>query len=442
MGYCKLQVGCLLIVLYITYIYIREKRAYRESKRERLFEILLVACTVSIIFDGVTAYTVNHLEEISPMLNRTLHLGFLLSLDATMFAMFWYLLVMTKGVPKRRAVKSLIWLPFLINILIVICFLPQLVFCRGTTANYSMGVSVYSCFIMLAVYVVAASGIFLHGSRRVGRREHITVSTYLLATIGITGYQMIFPEALITSLVPTLVILGTYLNQENPLFTKLKKHHDEMVMGFATLVENRDDSTGQHIYRTTAYVRILADNLQRRGFYKEILTGDYVDKLVMAAPLHDIGKIAIPDAILQKPGKLTEEEFAVMKSHAKQGGEIIRETFGREDEIAYEVARYHHEKWNGKGYPEGISREEIPVSARIMAIADVFDAVSSKRCYKAAFPLSECFRIIEQGSGQDFDPIMVEVFLKSKDEIIEVYEEFQRGLLPADLELEKQLGKS
>ena len=109
--------------------------------------------------------------------------------------------------------------------------------------------------------------------------------------------------------------------------------------------------------------------------------------VVAAAPLHDIGKIAIPDAILQKPGRLTPEEFEVMKPHAQKGGEIIQDTFGREDEISYQVAMYHHEKWNGKGYPQGLSRKEIPLCARIMAIADVFDAISSKRCYKDAFPL-------------------------------------------------------
>ena len=147
----------------------------------------------------------------------------------------------------------------------------------------------------------------------------------------------------------------------------------------------------------------------------------------MAAPMHDVGKIAIPDSILQKPGKLTDEEFEIMKTHSERGGKIIQETFGHlgrdaYEKIAYDVARHHHEKWNGKGYPDGLKEEDIPLCARIMSIADVFDAVSAKRCYRDALPLEVCFKIIEEGSGRDFDPVMTEVFLDMKERIVEVYE--------------------
>lgn len=140
--------------------------------------------------------------------------------------------------------------------------------------------------------------------------------------------------------------------------------------------------------------------------------------------MHDIGKIATPDSILQKPGKLTPEEFAIMKEHAAQGGEIIKTAFHNlEDpdflQIAYEVARYHHEKYNGQGYPEGLVGESIPLHARIMAIADVFDAVSQKRCYRDAMPLEACFAIIEKGSGTDFDSHLVKLFLDAKEEVTE-----------------------
>lgn len=140
--------------------------------------------------------------------------------------------------------------------------------------------------------------------------------------------------------------------------------------------------------------------------------------------MHDIGKIATPDSILQKPGKLTPEEFAIMKEHAAQGGEIIKTAFHNlEDpdflQIAYEVARYHHEKYNGQGYPEGLVGESIPLHARIMAIADIFDAVSQKRCYRDAMPLEACFAIIEKDSGTDFDPHLVKLFLDAKEEVTE-----------------------
>ena len=200
-----------------------------------------------------------------------------------------------------------------------------------------------------------------------------------------------------------------------------------MVMGFATLIESRDSSTGGHVKRTTQYVKLLAEEVRRRGYYSEILTKDYMDNLLKAAPMHDVGKIAVPDAILQKPGRLTPEEFEIMKLHAPKGGEIIQESFGRMGneqylEIAGQIARYHHEKWNGKGYPEGLKRKEIPLCARIMAIADVFDAVSADRCYRPALPLEECFEIIQNGSGQDFDPILVEIFMDLREEVQKVKE--------------------
>ena len=196
-------------------------------------------------------------------------------------------------------------------------------------------------------------------------------------------------------------------------------------MGFSTLVENKDGSTGGHIRRTTTYVEMLARELKNHNVYRDELTEDYIKNLVMAAPMHDIGKIAIPDAILQKPGKLTDEEYEIMKTHSQKGAEIIEETFktmGSDEygQIAYQVARYHHEKWNGKGYPDGLAREEIPLCARIMAVADVFDAVSAKRCYRDALPLNTCFKIIEEGSGKDFDPFIAEVFLGMKDEVEEI----------------------
>lgn len=144
--------------------------------------------------------------------------------------------------------------------------------------------------------------------------------------------------------------------------------------------------------------------------------------------MHDIGKIAVPDVVLQKPGKLTDEEFDIIKQHAVNGGRIIQDTFGHlEDDLytkmAYQVATHHHEKWNGRGYPEGLKRRAIPLCARIMAVADVFDAISEKRCYRDAMPLDKCFQIIEEGSGQDFDPIIVEVFLDIRDKVEAIHNE-------------------
>lgn len=245
----------------------------------------------------------------------------------------------------------------------------------------------------------------------------------------VTAYQMTHPDALISSIGVTIVTLGIYVNQENPVMKKLSYQHSEMVMGYATLVENKDDSTGGHIKRTTMYVKLLAEELRDRDIYAHILTKDYMNDLLLAAPMHDIGKISVPDHILQKPGKLTDEEFDIMKQHAANGGKIIQETFGKSDqgmykEVAYQVARNHHEKWNGRGYPDGLKGNEIPLGVRIMSIADVFDAVSQKRCYRDAMPLEQCFDIIEKGRGTDFEPVLVDIFLDIREKVEEVYRKF------------------
>ena len=221
------------------------------------------------------------------------------------------------------------------------------------------------------------------------------------------------------------------LRERTKAAEELSVYHNEMIMGFATLVENKDGSTGGHIKRTTMYVKLLAEELRSRGYYKEILTKDYVKDLYMAAPMHDIGKISVPDVILQKPGRLTEEEFEIIKHHTEDGGRIVKDTFGHLEneqytEMAYNVARFHHEKWNGKGYPEGLKKREIPLCARIMAIADVFDAVSERRCYRDAMPLERCFEIILEGSGKDFEPVLVEVFLDIRDKVERIHKNFER----------------
>lgn len=423
--YSKLQIGCMLIVIYIAMIYFRERHAYKVKKKEIVFELLLFTGMFSIAFDGITAYTVNRLGQISALTNDVFHACFLCSLDAIVFLIFLYILDITRGLPEKRKMRILISLPFAVNMTAVILFMPKITYRHGEITNYSMGIPVYACYIMVAVYMLGCVTLLAIGRKNMGHNKLITITTCIVAAIAVTIYQMIYPEALLTSLVSVIVIIGAYLNMENPLFQKLSAHNKEMVMGFATLVENRDGNTGGHIRRTTTYVEILAKELKNRGLYKDELTENYIKNLVMAAPMHDVGKIAIPDAILQKPGKLTEEEFAVMKTHASKGGEIIRETFqsmGYEEyeKIAYQVARFHHEKWNGKGYPEGLSRKEIPLCARIMAVADVFDAVSAKRCYRDAMPLDQCFAIIENGSGQDFDPFIADVFLDMEEEITKI----------------------
>lgn len=425
MQYIKLQLMCLLIIGYVSCSCLWERRNGFKEK-SGYFYALTVAGIIETIFDGATAYTVNNLATVPDWLNKTLHLCFLFSLDICVFLVFVYVLHLTDALPEKKFGFVLTALPLVASLAVAAAFIDKLEYAVGVATNYSKGVSAYVCFVVVAVYSVASVFTVVGRWRYLERRKKASVVTGLAAMSVVACLQMIFPELLITALVPTIIILGAYVNRENPALRRLNKFHGEMVTGFSTLIENRDDSTGAHVLRTTAYVKLIASRLQAAGYYKERLTKDFIADLALAAPMHDVGKIAIPDAVLKKPDRLTVEEFEIMKTHAAVGGEIINRTFGHTDRkeycrMAYEVARYHHEKWNGKGYPEGLCGEQIPLAARIMAVADVFDAVSEKRCYRDAMPLDECFKIIEDGIGKDFDPVVAEVFLNARAEVEKIH---------------------
>ncbi len=219
----------------------------------------------------------------------------------------------------------------------------------------------------------------------------------------------------------TIIVLIMQGNMRTFYHERVSGMQSGMITFMAEVVENRDDNTGGHIKRTADYVERITKELKRRGVYPEILTDRYMEDMIVAAPLHDIGKIHIPDAILNKPGRLTEEEFAIMKTHTTAGEELLIHAKTELGESGYlntavEMAAYHHEWWNGKGYPYGIDGEEIPLSARIMAVADVFDALTSKRCYKDAMPLTKAYAIIREESGTHFDPLVAEAFLACADD--------------------------
>lgn len=204
---------------------------------------------------------------------------------------------------------------------------------------------------------------------------------------------------------------------------ELNRIQQEIINSMANLIESRDNYTGNHVKRTSTYVGRIVEMLKREGVYTEQLTDEYVEMLLKAAPMHDIGKIKIPDSILQKPGRLTEEEFEVMKTHASQGGKIVLDVLGDVEtpefiEMAMEVVTFHHEKWDGSGYPKGLAKEKIPLAARIMAIADVFDALVSKRCYKEPMSPELAFAIVEKSAGKHFDPKIALVVLQNKEEFV------------------------
>ncbi|MDE6846876.1 MAG: response regulator [Lachnospiraceae bacterium] len=199
---------------------------------------------------------------------------------------------------------------------------------------------------------------------------------------------------------------------------RISKIQDSVIVGMANLIESRDGSTGKHVKNTQMYVRMIADELRNRNLFEEELTEEYIEDLCKAAPLHDVGKIKIPDSILQKPGRLTPEEFDTMKQHTTHSSTIIQMIIGDvEDEhyvrIVEDIAMYHHERWDGTGYPTGLKEEEIPLAARIMSVADVFDALYEERCYKPPIrPIERIMQIMMEGKGTQFDPVIIDVFME------------------------------
>jgi len=193
------------------------------------------------------------------------------------------------------------------------------------------------------------------------------------------------------------------------------------------LAEARDDDTGKHIERTKTFCKLLATELQRYPKYKESMDDTFVENIYNASPLHDVGKIAIPDSILLKPGKLTVEEFEVMKTHTSIGEKYLKEAYCESKtnkflKMGIEIAGSHHEKWDGSGYPRGLSERDIPLSARIMAIVDVYDALRSRRVYKEPFSHTKSVTIILEGRKKHFDPIILDAFLNIEDLVREAFD--------------------
>jgi HD-GYP domain-containing protein (c-di-GMP phosphodiesterase class II) len=202
----------------------------------------------------------------------------------------------------------------------------------------------------------------------------------------------------------------------------IKTIQNKMISSFANLVEGRDSFTGEHIKRTAIYVELISRELVSQGYYKDVLTEENIQLFINTAPLHDLGKIRIPDQILCKPSGFTQEEYEIMKTHSYEGYKLIDENLSEiESEEFLEVAKimslYHHEKWDGTGYPNKVKGYDIPLCARIMAAADVLDALLSKRQYKAAMSLEQALDIFEKSRGSHFEPCIVDAVFACQDKI-------------------------
>lgn len=223
-----------------------------------------------------------------------------------------------------------------------------------------------------------------------------------------------------------------YLEFEvNRRTTEVRAIQEVTILALASLAETRDNDTGFHLHRTQLYVKILSEKLQTHPNFLHYLTENNMRLLYKLAPLHDIGKVGIPDRILLKPGKLTPEEFEIMKTHTILGKEAIERAENQLGvqvdflKIAKEIVHYHHEKWNGTGYPNGLYKNQIPISARLMALADVYDALISSRVYKDKMSNEDASQIILDGRGTHFDPDIVDAFWEIKDEFSQISKKYK-----------------
>ncbi len=266
----------------------------------------------------------------------------------------------------------------------------------------------------------------------VDRLQHLNITT---------GDEI---ENLYESLSKTIAETVGYLEDVEAKGEEIAHMQNGLIYVLADMVESRDKNTGDHVRKTAAYVRLIMNKMKEKGLYEDILTDEYMQDVANSAPLHDVGKIMVSDVILNKPGRLTDEEFAIMKSHTTAGNKIIASAMSLVSDSGYlkeakNLATYHHERWDGTGYPKGKKGEEIPLSARIMAVADVFDALVSKRSYKEPFPFEKAMSIITEGAGTQFDPQIAAIFAESADEVraITVAHENmlnqENGFLPRDI---------
>ena len=334
------------------------------------------------------------------------------------------------GLHRQSRIASLFFIPSLL--IEVLCAPFGLIF-YFSDKGYSRGeyFVIYEILYIISLLYLAVSLIIV--GKKFNHRDTLTIIMGVVVLLGgiipMTLYKI---NITYVSIGISACLCYIYYNDliqhdtKEQLVTnqrKISEMQTHMISGLSSLIENRDTETGEHVARTSRYVRTLAENAVKDGVYSDIIDEHYIELLYSLAPLHDVGKIVVSDKILKKPGKLTPEEFDEMKKHAAAGGKVVRQILeGITDEeytsFASDIATYHHEKWNGSGYPEHLSGENIPLSARIMAIADVYDALISERCYKKAMPREKAVNIIKEESGSHFDPKLVEVFLRHKDEFL------------------------
>ena len=344
------------------------------------------------------------------------------------------LLLLSMSMPKTKAKNIALVLHILFaihSIAVIIGGATNFPFFFDENNIYHRGVGYNFYNVIPVLILVLGMVILIIYGKNIDKRVRISFWTYLVApviAIIIQSFSYGIQYIIIATTASSVFMYFVILKNQTEIYEKQTKSISHMQNGLilvlADLVESRDKCTGDHIKKTAEYARIIMEQLKKDNIYTDELTDEFIEDVVRSAPLHDIGKIQIPDAILNKPGKLTDEEYEKLKNHTTAGKDIIssaidmvsEESSGYLNE-ARNLAYCHHEKWDGNGYPQHLAGLDIPLSARIMAVADVFDALVSKRSYKAPFKFEEAIDMIKKESGTHFDPKIVEAFIKAMDEV-------------------------
>ena len=333
-------------------------------------------------------------------------------------------ILMAYGCGLKKSAKPF-WIIVIIHVGVEIALLPFAKIINITPEGYKRGEWYFIYILVYSITFVYQLTMLYHLSKRFQNRDALTLITALLLvfcsvvpSIIHSATRTAFFGMTITGIVLYLYYEGLTLqdmmrgiSEKNE---KIRAMQDKIIVGIADLVESRDSNTGTHIKNTAHYVELIVKKAMEMGIYN--IDEKFADMMISAAPLHDVGKLVVPDTILRKTARLTDEEFEIIKKHTSEGGKIVKHllediTDNEYIQLVYNVAKYHHEKWDGSGYPEGLKGEEIPIEARIMAIADVYDALTMERVYKKALPRKMALSYIAENLGKQFDPAITPLFL-------------------------------
>ena len=417
---------CAMCLIHIT----TSSNLQKEIKRyfTLIFPGLLICMSAQLarqIMEGLTGSIVRIILYMLPCIE---------GIAASGTAYLMSLLLLTMAVPKNKAKKVEIFLHALIAFYVIALIVGALTgfaysFDENNIYHRGDGYDVYN-IVPIVTLLVGIIILIIYG-KNINRRVRISFWSYVVApvvAIIIQSFSYGIQYIILATTASSVFMYFVILKNQTEIYEKQTKSISHMQNGLilvlADLVESRDKCTGDHIKKTAEYARIIMEQLKKDNIYTDELTDEFIEDVVRSAPLHDIGKIQIPDAILNKTSGLTDEEFEIIKSHTIAGKNIItsaidmvsEESSGYLNE-ARNLAYCHHEKWDGKGYPQKLSGEDIPLSARIMAVADVFDALVSKRSYKEPLKFDDAVDLIKKESGTHFDPKIVDAFIKATDEV-------------------------